>query len=135
MSAPYYLRSVAGGHHKPGAVTWGPYTLEDALVVPFRRGSKPHSPADPLSTLATREQHGVLRAPTLRTEDAWFRMLKPREAANAQRFPSEYVIHGNRGEQQMQAGQGEAAPSSRRSQGGDAKWVTRRSLTCSLAPV
>ena len=31
MSAiPYYLRSVAGGHHKPGAVIWGPYTLEDA---------------------------------------------------------------------------------------------------------
>ena len=31
MSAiPYYLRSVAGGHHKPGAVIWGPYSLEDA---------------------------------------------------------------------------------------------------------
>ena len=26
----YYLRSVAGGHHKPGAVIWGPYALEDA---------------------------------------------------------------------------------------------------------
>ena len=31
MSAlPYYLRSVAGGPHKPGAVIWGPYSLEDA---------------------------------------------------------------------------------------------------------
>ena len=30
MNATYYLRSVAGGHHKPGAVIWGPYTLEDA---------------------------------------------------------------------------------------------------------
>ena len=31
MSAlPYCLRSVAGGHHQPGAVIWGPYTLEDA---------------------------------------------------------------------------------------------------------
>ena len=31
-------------------------------------------------------------------------MLKPREAANAQAFPRSYVIHGNLGEQQMQAG-------------------------------
>lgn len=33
MSAPYYLRSVAGGHHKPGAVNALPDLL-DAAVLP-----------------------------------------------------------------------------------------------------
>ena len=73
------------------------------LVIPFRRGSKPHPPTEPLSTMATREAHGVLRA-NLNIEDAYFRMLKPREAANAQAFPGDYIIRGNQGEQQMQAG-------------------------------
>lgn len=31
-------------------------------------------------------------------------MLSPREAANAQAFPRAYIIHGNKGEQQKQAG-------------------------------
>lgn len=75
------------------------------LVIPYRKNSKPY-PADdgPLSTLATREAHGVLHAPELVVEDCYFRMLKPREAASAQRFAPDYVIHGNKGEQQMQAG-------------------------------
>ncbi|WP_343120330.1 DNA cytosine methyltransferase, partial [Clostridioides difficile] len=40
----------------------------------------------------------------INVEDCYFRMLKPREAANAQAFPRHYIIHGNQGEQQMQAG-------------------------------
>jgi DNA (cytosine-5)-methyltransferase 1 len=31
-------------------------------------------------------------------------MLKPREHLRAQRFPDTYVVHGNKGEQTMQAG-------------------------------
>jgi DNA (cytosine-5)-methyltransferase 1 len=75
-----------------------------SLVIPYRRGSKPY-PADaaPLSTLATREQHGILRA-ALEVEDCHYRMLTPREGARCQRFRPNYVIHGNQGEQQMQAG-------------------------------
>lgn len=74
------------------------------LVIPFRRGSKPYPAKDgPLSTMATRDQHGVLH-PAIDVADCHFRMLKPREAANAQAFPRQYVIHGNSGEQQMQAG-------------------------------
>lgn len=74
------------------------------LVIPFRRGSRPYpAVADPLSTMATRDQHGVL-TPAINVEDCYFRMLKPREAANAQAFPRHYIIHGNQGEQQMQAG-------------------------------
>lgn len=78
-------------------------TTRPMLVIPYRRGAKPHSPADPLSTQATREQHGIMTA-QVAIEDCHFRMLHPRESANAQRFPGDYVIHGNRGEQQMQAG-------------------------------
>lgn len=77
-----------------------------SLVVPFRRGSSPYRADEgPLSTLATREAHAVLTPDEPpRIEDFHFRMLQPREAASAQRFPLEYVIHGNKGEQQMQAG-------------------------------
>lgn len=60
--------------------------------------------AGPLSTIATHDQHGVLNVSTVKIEDCYFRMLSPREAANAQRFRRNYVIFGNQGEQQMQAG-------------------------------
>lgn len=76
-----------------------------ALVIPYRRGCRPY-PADhaPVSTVATRDQHAVMRAISGSAEDAYFRMLKPRESATAQRFAPTYVIHGTKGEQQMQAG-------------------------------
>lgn len=74
------------------------------LVIPFRRGSKPYrAESAPLSTMATRDQHGVMH-PAVDIDDCHFRMLTPREAANAQAFPRDYIIHGNAGEMQMQAG-------------------------------
>lgn len=76
----------------------------DFLVIPYRKGSKPHRPdGHPLSAQATHAQHGVMR-PAININDCNFRMLRPREAANAQAFPRNYVITGNQGEQQMQAG-------------------------------
>lgn len=36
--------------------------------------------------------------------EAHCRMLRPREAANAQRFPGSYTICGNQDQQQLQAG-------------------------------
>lgn len=89
--------------HQP-APTFTGAGRHHGLVIPFRRGSRPY-PAQtaPLSTMATRDQHGVLQ-PAIAVEDCHFRMLTPREAANAQAFPTTYVIHGNSGEQQMQAG-------------------------------
>lgn len=76
-----------------------------ALVIPYRRGCRPY-PAGraPVSTVATRDQHAVMHASSGSAEDAYFRMLKPRESATAQRFAPTYVIHGTKGEQQMQAG-------------------------------
>lgn len=75
------------------------------LVIPYRKGSKAHrADARPLSTQATRESHGVLTPSSFDIEDSYFRMLKPRESANAQRFVPTYTLTGNKGEQQMGAG-------------------------------
>lgn len=88
------LRTVTGGgfHH--------------SLVVPFRRGARPYPAGNgPLSTTATHSQHGVMHGEGQLDLSEWrFRMLRARESANAQRFPRDYIIHGNQGEQQMQAG-------------------------------
>lgn len=86
------------------AATFTASGFHHGLVIPFRRGSRAYPAArGPLSTMATRDQHGVLK-PAYDIQDARFRMLTPREAANAQAFPGSYIIHGNKGEQQMQAG-------------------------------
>ena len=75
----------------------------DFLVIPYRKGAKPHDTGRPLSAMTTREGHALMR-PSIDVDDCLFRMLKPRESATAQRFPREYVITGNGGEQQMQSG-------------------------------
>lgn len=89
-------------HRDPlAAVTAG--GRHHGLVIPYRKGARPHPPTGPVSAQATRSQHGVMR-PAVDINDCHFRMLTPREAANAQAFPRDYIIHGNSGEQQMQAG-------------------------------
>lgn len=75
----------------------------DFLVIPYRKGATPHLPDRPISAQTTKQNHGLLRA-SIAVEDCYFRMLKPRESANAQAFPRDYIIHGNLGEQQRQAG-------------------------------
>ena len=89
--------------------TWQPLpttraTAADMLVLPYRRGSRPHlATTAPLSTMSTKDTHSLITpAPTL--TDCRFRMLTPGEAARAQAFPASYIIHGNKGERQMQAG-------------------------------
>ena len=61
----YYLRSVAGGHHKPGAVIWGPYTLEDAhgmqrvAANPFEIVPADQLSRDDLANLVTCDDTGI----------------------------------------------------------------------------
>ena len=74
-----------------------------SLVIPYRRGARPHATDEPLSTIATHDQHGLM-TDGIDLDDVRFRMLTPRESATAQRFADDYIIHGNKGEQQMQAG-------------------------------
>lgn len=92
----HHFLTVLPGHHGHGEAT--------RMVVPYRKGATPYpAGAGPLSTVATREQHGVLHA-AVDIADCHFRMLSPREHLRAQRFPDAYRVLGNRGEQTMQAG-------------------------------
>jgi DNA (cytosine-5)-methyltransferase 1 len=80
---------TAGGNHH-------------GLVIPYRNAA-PKRTSEPLHTLSTVDSAGLLR-PQPEIEDCFFRMVQPREQLLAQRFPNEYIVHGNKGEQTMQAG-------------------------------
>jgi DNA (cytosine-5)-methyltransferase 1 len=80
---------TAGGNHH-------------GLVIPYRN-AEPKTTGEPLLTLATKDSAGLLRTAPL-VEDCYFRMVQPREQLLAQRFPKDYIVHGNKGEQTMQAG-------------------------------
>lgn len=100
------LDTVATARHHALTVPAGAFVQKHhgGLVIPYRRGAKPHRSDDrPLSTIATREGHGLLST-DVEVEDCHFRMLKPREHLRAQRFYDDYVVFGNLGEQTMQAG-------------------------------
>ncbi|MGR8009240.1 DNA cytosine methyltransferase [Streptomyces hypolithicus] len=80
---------TAGGNHH-------------GLVIPYRNAA-PKTTGEPLHTLSTVDSAGLLRpAPLL--EECHYRMVQPREQLLAQRFPADYIVHGNKGEQTMQAG-------------------------------
>ncbi|GAA3388097.1 DNA cytosine methyltransferase [Cryptosporangium minutisporangium] len=106
----FYVKNY-GGHAEPRHMVkrvvsepLGVLTAQDhhALVIPYRKGTA-KTTAEPLHTLATRESAALVR-PTVDVEDCSFRMLKPREHLRGQRFPDEYLVTGNQGEQTMQAG-------------------------------
>lgn len=72
------------------------------LVVPYRN-STVKTTSEPLHTLSTIDSAGIA-SPALAIEDCHYRMIQPREQLLAQRFPDEYIVHGTKGEQTMQAG-------------------------------
>ncbi|MGW6476694.1 DNA cytosine methyltransferase [Streptomyces sp. NPDC055059] len=72
------------------------------LVIPYRNAAA-KSTGEPLHTLGTKDSVAIASpAPVL--EDCHYRMIQPREQLLAQRFPAGYTVHGNKGEQTMQAG-------------------------------
>jgi DNA (cytosine-5)-methyltransferase 1 len=99
-----------------GALTLRP---SHALVIPYRRTNRPTTTAEPLHALSTRESAALLHT-AIEPEDCYYRMLQPREHLRAQRFPDEYVVTGNKGEQTMQAGAAVSA--------NVAQWLGRRLL-------
>jgi DNA (cytosine-5)-methyltransferase 1 len=108
---PFILKNY-GGYCEPGqnigqvTAPVSAVTAKDhhALVVPYRgRRSQPSTTATPLHTMATRDSAALVQ-PDIDVADDLFRMLKPREHLNAQRFPGGYIVTGNQGEQTMQAG-------------------------------
>lgn len=106
---------VARNHGTGISITSPTATLSTArhhgLVIPYRRANaKPVS--DPLLTLATKDSASLV-VPDSReflevTEEdidrCLYRMFTPRESLRGQRFYDDYVVTGNAGEQQIQAG-------------------------------
>ncbi|MFE1348169.1 DNA cytosine methyltransferase [Streptomyces sp. NPDC058757] len=74
-----------------------------ALVVPNGRKGAVRTTAEPVTTIATKPHHSLVR-PAATVDDCTLRMLTPRELMSAQRFGTDYVVHGNQAEQIMQAG-------------------------------
>ncbi|MEU1309441.1 DNA cytosine methyltransferase [Streptomyces cinnamoneus] len=72
------------------------------LVIPYRNAAT-RTTGKPLHTLGTKDSAGLL-GPAPALEDCHYRMVQPREQLLAQRFPDDYIVHGNKGEQTMQAG-------------------------------
>lgn len=74
-----------------------------SLVIPYRAGTLPTLTDRPMLTVSTHDSAALVhRRPTI--DDCWFRMIQPREQLYAQAFPRSYIVHGNKGEQTMQAG-------------------------------
>lgn len=73
------------------------------LVIPYRNGNQPRTAGEPLHTLSGKTTTALLE-PTPVLEDCHYRMIQPREQLLAQRFPVDYIVLGNKGEQTMQAG-------------------------------
>ncbi|MET7918293.1 DNA cytosine methyltransferase [Streptomyces avermitilis] len=72
------------------------------LVIPYRNAAA-KSTGEPLHTLGTKDS-AAIASPAPLLEDCHYRMIQPREQLLAQRFPADYTVLGNKGEQTMQAG-------------------------------
>jgi DNA (cytosine-5)-methyltransferase 1 len=88
VSEPVDTVTAKGRHH------W--------LVIPYRNAAS-KTTGEPFHTLSTKDSAALL-GPAPALEDCHYRMIQPREQLLAQRFPDDYVMKGNKGEQTMQAG-------------------------------
>jgi DNA (cytosine-5)-methyltransferase 1 len=89
VSEPLATITAGGRHH--------------ALIVPYYTTGTPAWTDQPLSTVTTKDRHALVHT-AASVDDAHYRMTKPRESLTSQRFPADYRVHGNQGEQGMQAG-------------------------------
>jgi DNA (cytosine-5)-methyltransferase 1 len=99
-----------GNHHwitTPAGADVTVEQLRKTLISPYYTNGVPKTVMAPLDTLTTRDRHWLLTVAP-RWQDCNYRRLTPREQALAQRFPSDYVMTGNLGEQT--AGVGNAVP-------------------------
>jgi DNA (cytosine-5)-methyltransferase 1 len=94
-----------------------PPPADDSFIVTLRRNSTARPVTEPVDTVTGQGRHHWLvipyrsgnqartvEEPAPALEDCHYRMVQPREQLYAQRFPEEYIVHGNKGEQTMQAG-------------------------------
>lgn len=106
----FYVKNHGGNARprdmvRPVRSPLGAMTTKDptSLVIPFRRGMKPHRVDQPAGAMTTRAQHGLAHL-GIDLYDCLFRMLTPEEHLAAQRFHASYVVLGNASERTMQAG-------------------------------
>ncbi|QKV97304.1 DNA cytosine methyltransferase [Streptomyces sp. NA02950] len=92
-----------------------------ALVIPNGRKGLPRTTSEPLTTIATKQHHSLVR-PAPAVEDCTIRMFIPSELMAVQRFPSDYTVHGNQTEQILQAGNAVSVNA--------AHWLGERLLPC-----
>ncbi|MGW2379276.1 DNA cytosine methyltransferase [Streptomyces sp. NPDC001658] len=62
-----------------------------ALIVPNGRKGAVRTTAEPLTTVACKPHHSLVR-PAPEVDECTLRMLSPRELAQAQRFPADYIL-------------------------------------------
>lgn len=105
----FYVKHYGGGARPQDMCRtvdhpFGTITTSDhhSLVIPYRNAA-PKTTAQPLHTMSTVDSAALVQG-AVEIEDCYFRMLQPREQLLAQRFPAEYIVHGTKGEQTMQAG-------------------------------
>lgn len=92
-----------------------------ALIIPNGRKGSPRTTDEPLSTIATKQHHSLVR-PAATVDDCTLRMLSTRELMSAQRFPDHYTVHGNQTERILQAGNAVSVNA--------ARWLGERLLPC-----
>lgn len=92
LKEPIAVVTAGGNHH--------------AWILNYRKGVGPTAIADPLRTVSTVDAAALVMPSAAITEvaDCHLRMISAHEQLAAQRFPGDYIVHGTRGEQTMQAG-------------------------------
>jgi DNA (cytosine-5)-methyltransferase 1 len=86
VDGPVPAVSAQGKHH--------------ALIVPNGRKGAVRTTAEPLTTVACKPHHSLVRPAPL-VDDCTLRMLSPRELARAQRFPADYILPDSTQEAQI----------------------------------
>jgi DNA (cytosine-5)-methyltransferase 1 len=93
-----------------------PPQADDSFIVTLRRNSTSRPVSQPVDTVTGQGRHHWLviphrtatktdrERPAPPIDDCHYRMVQPREQLLAQRFPTDYIVHGTKGEQTMQAG-------------------------------
>ncbi|MGW0865770.1 DNA cytosine methyltransferase [Streptomyces sp. NPDC002611] len=86
VNGPVPAVSAQGKHH--------------ALIVPNGRKGAVRTTAEPLTTVACKPHHSLVR-PAPEVDECTLRMLSPRELARAQRFPADYILPDSTQEAQI----------------------------------
>ncbi|MFF4699894.1 DNA cytosine methyltransferase [Streptomyces chattanoogensis] len=89
LTQPVPVLNAKGRHH--------------ALIIPNGRKGAPRTTTEPLTTVATKQHHALVRM-AQEVDNCTLRMLSTGELKQAQRLPVDYILHGTQAEQILQVG-------------------------------